>query len=222
MARTWLALAWAAGGGNTWSHSGLFFFFFWLLSCSLLKRWVFVAIPKPGDSMLQTTRWGLCCPLLSPADFVPSLGNREETAQCGKHTVPWQVDSGYCRSEWCSAGVIFLEFNSLQMCWRAVQKWSPKNEGGLRGIILFGWFWVLCIFCFVFCFYFVFCCCFVCCFFFLVQTDLGKISSLLYISNLYWLEIASTRQSPMAQVIWRAAHEGVKKEKGGDINSSFS
>lgn len=114
--------------------------------------------------MLQTARWGLCSSLLSTVDFVLSLGNREETALCGKHTICWQVDSGYCRSEWCGAGAIFLEFNSLQ---DVLEGWSEAilwKWGGLkRGcfvLVLFGCFGVLGIF------YFVLGCLFVCCFFF--------------------------------------------------------
>lgn len=132
--------------------------------------------------MLQITRGGLYHPLLSVMDFVLALGNGEGPTLSGKHAVPWQVDLGYCRSEWCSAGIIFLEFNSKMcwMCWRADQNWSPKSEEGLRGVDFFGFCWVV-----LGVGYFLFCLFLGLLFsLFLVQTDLRKISPLLCISSL--------------------------------------
>lgn len=88
------------------------------------------------------------------------------------------------------------------MCWRAVQKWSPKIEGGFKGNYFV---WVVLgvvYFLFWFCFGFVLCCWVFLGFFSDADRSWKDQLFVLYFQPvLYLLEIASTRQSPMAQVI---------------------
>lgn len=91
------------------------------------------------------------------------------------------------------------------MCWRADQKRSSESEGGLRGVALFC-FCLGVLECWVFFILFWVVCLFVVSFFFPPFSDADRswedLLVVVYFQPvLYWLEIASTRQSPIAQAI---------------------